>query len=860
MEDAPVNLSCHHCGKTFQRREHRDRHLLRHSGSRPFRCALCSKTFARSDTLQRHRTLHQQNGQGPEPTRRCPQACIPCARLKQRCEGGSPCSRCLQRRSTCRYKESKSFRKGPISPQTEEDTASFTSSIAIASAPLEPDPLSTRRPPSRDIVRTAQSPTSPELATPMQSVHGLPWHAGVDPLASEPDDTTCPPQPFTPPFSHATWQVDALWDMGMGGGDEEMSGLSLFNPLEPTTANFPFLSMMEDIEASALPPSFLQIDSETPECPIPSKPVSVGTAEDGHHSLPRPSPRHDFRHRSRQNTPCSEFPQLRREDIQEARAEMFGHVHCIPTVAFEAIQLFYDDQRQCEHSSFINLRVFHAFIELYFEYFDHQFPFLHPTRVDTPEPDWLRLLGMATIGSEYSKIDNAHAHGSVLYELLERAIDDRISTRYNIVDPALMQALLLRHIGLMYSGSKNHKTILQYERSILATMCRDLAARKGPDEPNPNQLDHDYEWHRWLSAEEDTRLLHCIYMFECVGSTFMELPTLFNLADLSQRLPCPDVLWRCVSEEQWRLQRKASLIQPLGRSARPPQPDTPGFEPFVYKIGVVELFADERRLQHQLRYSPLLRSLVASRLGIAHYARTEASADLPPTGLSSLGAESALLDEAINSMVYRGIEAPFSSGASREVDTTVHVLAILRHVPLRTLFAATGWKTDEIEAERCKAKLRVFFHRSGPIARKCLWHAACIFATTRNTRHFACYDTLNLCLATCYIWVYDQIRAPAAQTSQEQDHNEAHSSKRPMVRLDKLQERSDVEEWIRAGADVDVHLTGVGVLDGSDCCIRFLREVQRTLRAQTAWKGISHAIARSFGQLGQGEIPTMHLA
>ncbi|RBQ72569.1 hypothetical protein FVER14953_20579 [Fusarium verticillioides] len=40
-------LSCDHCGETFQRREHRDRHVLRHTGLKPFQCNICSKSFSR---------------------------------------------------------------------------------------------------------------------------------------------------------------------------------------------------------------------------------------------------------------------------------------------------------------------------------------------------------------------------------------------------------------------------------------------------------------------------------------------------------------------------------------------------------------------------------------------------------------------------------------------------------------------------------------------------------------------------------------------------------------------------------------------------------------------------------------------
>lgn len=40
-------LKCAHCGDTFQRKGHLQRHLLRHTGSKSYRCSSCSKSFSR---------------------------------------------------------------------------------------------------------------------------------------------------------------------------------------------------------------------------------------------------------------------------------------------------------------------------------------------------------------------------------------------------------------------------------------------------------------------------------------------------------------------------------------------------------------------------------------------------------------------------------------------------------------------------------------------------------------------------------------------------------------------------------------------------------------------------------------------
>jgi hypothetical protein len=53
-KNADNKYECPHCIKTYLHLKHLKRHLLRHTGERPYQCHLCKDTFSRSDILKRH--------------------------------------------------------------------------------------------------------------------------------------------------------------------------------------------------------------------------------------------------------------------------------------------------------------------------------------------------------------------------------------------------------------------------------------------------------------------------------------------------------------------------------------------------------------------------------------------------------------------------------------------------------------------------------------------------------------------------------------------------------------------------------------------------------------------------------------
>ncbi|KAK7217329.1 hypothetical protein V2G26_005332 [Clonostachys chloroleuca] len=124
-------MNCVVCNAVFTRQEHLRRHMLRHIGDKPFKCPDCDHCFARKDALHRHQTNIHHHDRSAAPTlnpgvapaaaveaaapsrparlrSRARRACTACSRVKLRCDGKHPCSRCQDDSQLCHYRPLKS--------------------------------------------------------------------------------------------------------------------------------------------------------------------------------------------------------------------------------------------------------------------------------------------------------------------------------------------------------------------------------------------------------------------------------------------------------------------------------------------------------------------------------------------------------------------------------------------------------------------------------------------------------------------------------------------------------------------------------------------------------------------------------
>lgn len=379
------------------------------------------------DTLVRHSSIHHHGHQAHSTPRRCAHACLSCARLKQRCRGGLPCARCQQTGTECTYSKAKQtpVTTGSVSPDQHPSHAN-TQTTALH-------------------VTNSQLPEAAEQSALHHTTTNSQGHLSFSPTAA-----THPipvPAAFTPSSLHS--------DPTLYASDQWSSSLSLHGDTvvnefaagwDAMTAYFPFCLVPEGLDHVLDTPH--DMENHNHQCGIEMHSHSSGyplqgqaarapsieclnqTVSDHSPDLHPASPAaNSFGLHGK--PPCRQFPQTQDNHMQTAEAEIFGHVHDISPRAYQDLQNFYATQCWDSTWSFVPVRLLQAFVDLYFEYFDPQFPFLHVSHLNAEEVPWMLLLATAAIGSYYSELDDIHDYTSILCDLLGRAVDSEVPCHLN---------------------------------------------------------------------------------------------------------------------------------------------------------------------------------------------------------------------------------------------------------------------------------------------------------------------------------------------------------------------------------------------------------------------------------------------
>ncbi|KAK0109975.1 hypothetical protein ONS95_002642 [Cadophora gregata] len=820
--------ACPHCSQVFSRKEHLDRHLHRHSGTRSFRCSVCNKSFSRRDTLARHQIVHG-SFRSPEASRRqslaphrgC-QACQECAKAKSRCHGGQPCHRCVRRGLSCQFEpRSRPLKVTPlVSTTTSMDESVLGPRTAVSNVINETQQANTQLNMDLPSLELPLPPASPNLH--YRASLSLPSNASTANVTAVQNDLP----PSESHFMVATpgsvlgdcslWQADDLYSLDpIFWGFDEVN--STDNQMEVTA----FTGRSFSPAATRTTSCFNAIPSPRPS----EHGLDANTTEPGlneNNAALRPT--------SNTYTPLH-FPPPSPEDYDVIQKEDSGHVHSISPPAYHKLRSFLNDNIDPRSSHIPSIEFFHSFVQLYFEYFDTLFPFIHPSVMGEDGLSWLLLLAVSSIGCQYSGVKHGTDISNVLHEMLKLAIRHEMPDPLQTASLDFVQSMFLRDARMIFSGLNRQQLKVQFERNTLVTLCRSIAqtsaARETPLRHGRDSQVKYRDWQSWLSSESMTRLMYSVFGLDCLQMVLFDLYPMCNMRDLAMCNSTDDKLWDCLEASSWEAEFGSRKDQSeLSRQNPQTLPSS-----VTQSVPTLALYAQEKFILDNLN--------ILSR----------PSSSLPPKLTSSLPIPVPSLQQ---------LATPFSTAVDNELhisrfasktEPLFHIISILRRVPLRRLYSFSGWQTNAAEIEESEKSLESWMQGNEEAARECLWHAAVGFSTLRSQSYISCHAPLCMLVAAIYIWAYDKLshyNVLKADTI----------TRTNTVRLDSLQDPTRVEKWIKGESGSSrIYIREVGILNGSESISRLLLELERSLLGQTAWPGLCGGIAFAIRGIINGGLP-----
>lgn len=356
--------------------------------------------------------IHEPRETPPAKQHRTPyvaQACLKCAKSKQRCDGQLPCSRCTTKQLECSYPPSKNRR---ASQKTQRSVASHNRGLQdeTTCTGLGDQPESTQQ------LENSTEPDSTSLSywppSGFESITGLSSHLS---FAPDPDigsafevygDFECPGSSDLGAF----WSLQSFLSLG------EMPSLSSPSTTQSSQPQTAIPQLAAATQNTPLPAtSELEMDRLESETPTPSFTQALRSS-------------YSSNERSSDGS-VSAIIDCIDQDSDAWRAEDYCHVPRLTDDVYQEMRKHFarynrDDEYWSTFTSsdFPPITHINTFIQVYFEEFHSLLPFLHKGSFAPAKDQWILSLGVAAIGSMFSRTTNSRMTSFNLLELLRRAI------------------------------------------------------------------------------------------------------------------------------------------------------------------------------------------------------------------------------------------------------------------------------------------------------------------------------------------------------------------------------------------------------------------------------------------------------
>lgn len=178
------------------------------------------------------------------------------------------------------------------------------------------------------------------------------------------------------------------------------------------------------------------------------------------------------------------------------------------------------------------------------------------------------------------------------------------------------------------------------------------------------------------------------------------------------------------------------------------------------------------------------------------------------------------------------------------------ILRLLRFIKYRLLYLSSGWMAQNEEVRAARQHIAELLHAKPRQARQALLHAAQLFRVIRAQCQFDPFDSFVLLMVVLYIWNYDKYVI---------SHSPLNGGGEAIFRIDQNIDADLQEKWLAGTFEKrkQLHISGIGVLNGQDSMSRIFKEAMRILDHDKAWSRQADAIKWSLHQILGGGCPVI---
>jgi hypothetical protein len=519
-------------------------------------------------------------------------------------------------------------------------------------------------------------------------------------------------------------------------------------------------------------------------------------------------------------------------------------------------------------------------------------PFFQHSHSAGDQLHWLEAIALASLACHFAELSPKHHFTISMHEFVRRLVywvDEQHQPTRGLDDLANARVLVMHAIGAAYCGDyRLSRHALGLSARLCTTFRQLLCDYRRQDSPSQDHTNRSFL--AWRMREGFTRLLHFIWLHDCMTAYQFQQKPLLTLADAAIPLPCQEKLWSVRNENEWHsvTAQSAALLSP-----------SPTLIEALQQLYVDKWLPRERgEFARVLTIHALLhRSWEVEayyKNPLSHWdpvAQRQDSADVLPSGtiwLPSIPAFTKWQNSACDALDVLHWQANAtigqSSGLEHPTVLHLHVARIVLLAPCPDIVAhvesMTGVHLSKAQGDMCG--LRTAKHSTEAAlsirrwainhqykARLAAIHAGVVFWHVRRYSTDAYYEGPSIALAALTLWAfgtYARKQPPAVQqsvdnpsvgvsshhtASPDDDDDDDGLESCNIILLDRPTDDELVQHFIKNGDRMEAHISGVGDLYAPQSPRLVLKQACKLLRQSEKCWGISGRWLRLLERLAE---------